>query len=133
MRNRKEYHKEWYKNNKEKVILRSKEWHKNHPERVKEINKKFKDKTREKIRGLLGNKCANPYKIDHSGFEKNLIYFKTLQIDHINGGGKQEIQSFTTYSQYLYYIIKQLKSGSKDYQLLCPTCNWIKRIVNNER
>lgn len=80
---------------------------------------------------LLGNKCSNPFNIDHSAFEQNLNYFKVLQIDHINGGGKKEIL-ITCRVTYYKRVLERVKAGSKDYQILCPTCNWIKRITNKE-
>lgn len=48
-------------------------------------------KLRQKTIKLLGGKCANPFNIDHSGFEKSEYYIYFLQIDHINGGGKKRI------------------------------------------
>jgi hypothetical protein len=83
---------------------------------------------RKEIISLLGNKCANPYNIDHSGFEQSKYYLICLQIDHINSNGNKERKIFKGYK----HILKQVKSGSKDYQCLCPTCNWIKRYVNEE-
>ncbi len=46
------------------------------------------------------------------------------QIDHVNGNIKRER---IKYSQIVSDIIKV-----KDLQLLCPTCNWIKRFENKE-
>jgi hypothetical protein len=99
------------------------------------LNKKTKYKNRMvEIHELLGNHCANPYNIDHSGFEVFNLYHKILQIDHINGGGCKERKKFKGYpAKYYEIILKELKAGSKDYQLLCPTCNWIKQYINKER
>ena len=92
-------------------------WNKKHPERGRKYVKKVKDE----IFSLLGNKCAR------CGFDDP----RALQIDHINGNGTQERQNF---SQYKYYkhVLERILLGSKDYQLLCANCNWIKREENKE-
>jgi hypothetical protein len=133
-----EIHKKWWKNNPDKIKNfpshssdRQKEWCENNPEKIKAKNKKYRRKLRNSIFELLGNKCANPYNIDHSAFEQNINYIRVLQIDHVNGGGTKHRRK---YKGSLIYpiILEELKAGSKDYQCLCPTCNWIKRIVNKK-
>ena len=89
----------------------------------KETHKRMKERAFQK----LGNKCSNPFNIDHSSFEGNPFYLQVLQIDHINGGGSKQ-RKLTGHQHFCRAILK----GSKDYQLLCPTCNWIKRVVNGE-
>lgn len=112
-------------------------WRANHLERYRELARKSNRRQRIKIRkeiiALLGGCCANPYE-QH---EKPYTDVRCLQIDHIYGGGKTKKRGIK-FSQDLgssYYkeILAQLKAGSKDYQLLCANCNWIKRYENNEK
>lgn len=91
-----------------------------------------------KIFNLLGNKCSNPFNLNHGDF---LADPRCLQIDHVNGGGSEEKRQSRkseknnkSRSNWNYYknILTKLESGSKDYQLLCANCNWIKRNINKE-
>jgi hypothetical protein len=83
-------------------------------------SKNYYNKKRKKVVELLGNKCQR------CGFTD----WRTLQIDHVNGGGTKEKKSVkVTFSNY---ISKKILNGSKEYQLLCANCNWIKRYENNE-
>ena len=82
--------------------------------------------TRRKLKEIFeffGSKCA------HCGFDNPLA----LQIDHVNGGGKKERIIRTGTATFYRHVLKEIKSGSKEYQLLCANCNWIKRFINNER
>ena len=121
-------------NHKKENYQRSLAWKKLHPNYDNIMGKKYRDEIKAEIFVILGAKCANPYNIEHTAFEQNLNCIKVLQIDHVHGGGKKEIKRFN-YCQHSYYkyILKQLKLGSKEYQLLCPTCNRIKVIVNKEK
>lgn len=53
---------------------------------------------------------------------------RALQIDHIEGGGNQELGSIPR-TQYLRKVISEAPGV---YQLLCANCNWIKRWENGE-
>jgi len=66
---------------------------------------------------LLGCKCIRCGESD----------WRCLQIDHVKGGGQKERKRFSCYFLYLNFVLKQIQSGSKDYQLLCANCNWKKR------
>lgn len=92
--------------------------------------KTYRIKLREKIIDLLGGKCTNPYNLNHGDFTTDSRY---LQIDHVNGGGNKE-RIRNNHNIVLFYlsILKKIKEGSKEYQLLCANCNWIKRHVNDE-
>ena len=92
----------------------------------KEIsNKKYRE-YRARIRrevlifvgGEMGLKCKRC----------NFDDIRALQIDHVNGGGRQEIRKFRDNSRY----IKHIKKNPENYQLLCANCNWIKKVENNE-
>jgi ribosomal protein L20A (L18A) len=73
-----------------------------------------------KIFKLIGNKCIK------CGFSD----IRILQIDHVNGNGYKERTTSST--KYYRSILEKIQSGSKDYQLLCPNCNWLKRIEKGE-
>ena len=97
-----EYHKQYRKTHKEQ----RKKWRKNHI-----------IKLRLDILNFLGNKCVK------CGFSD----WRALQIDHINGGGRNEIKRLG----YMKYY-KKIKENPQEYQILCANCNWIKRYENNE-
>jgi hypothetical protein len=149
-----EYMKAWREKNREKIKGQKREWTKknrkhvnnynrnyiqSHPkllEKRKSFNREYyrthkknwkirknsTKKLREKIFEILGNKCV------HCGFSDNRI----LQIDHVKGNGLRQRKQEKSYFQMLKTILKELECGSKDYQCLCPNCNWIKRIENKE-
>jgi len=68
------------------------------------------------IIALLGGKCK-------CGFSDP----RALQIDHVNGHGNKEKREAGSTITYYNRILKRIKEGSKDYQVLCANCNWIKR------
>lgn len=53
---------------------------------------------------------------------------RTLQIDHINGGGKRERKTHSSVIRYYKYILEH----PNGYQILCANCNWIKKYENKE-
>jgi hypothetical protein len=78
--------------------------------------------TKIEIFKILGGKCVS---CSYSGI--------ALQIDHVNDDGFKE-RPYGKISGGSYYtkILKKIKEGSKDYQLMCPTCNWEKRLKKGE-
>lgn len=82
--------------------------------------KAWRQRTKKAIHDLLGGKCVR------CGFEDS----RALQIDHVNGGGAEEVKATT--GNYQVMILRSILSGSKKYQLLCANCNWIKRVERNE-
>jgi len=85
-------------------------------------NKDHYKKIKNEIFDLLGGKCVV------CGFSDRRI----LQIDHVHGGGKKEYRSFGFGLVFLLVVLKKIQDGSKDYQLLCPNHNWLKRVENKE-
>jgi hypothetical protein len=77
-------------------------------------------KQRKEIIEFLGGKCVE------CGFSDE----RALAIDHKFGGGTKERKEIG--GAYYSHIIKKLKSGTDEYQILCFNCNQIKKIVNNE-
>ncbi len=105
------------------------ERHIKYREKLSERRKKRRVEIRKEIFNLLGTKCINPFNIDHSDFEKNQYYLDCLQIDHVNNDGYlHRKHGRVSSSTYYLDILKAIQNGSKDYQLMCPTCNWLKKI-----
>lgn len=80
-----------------------------------------------RILKLLGNKCANPFNFPHPDWCNNV---RCLQIDHVRGNGAKWRKVFG--SRNYSRIYEEIQKGSKDYQVLCANCNWIKRYTNKE-
>ena len=142
--NKKEYSQIYYQANKEKVKKRVKkhyqihkeellQYHKNYANTHKEernlSNRELMRKRRLEIFFLLGNKCSNPLCLVPNGCSD----IRCLQIDHVKGHGNLERKKFSYTIGYLRNILDKIKSGSRDYQLLCANCNWIKSWENKER
>lgn len=131
---RKEYYKNYYSKpeNKKRRYENNKRWRLKNRERYLELTRRGERRRRLKIRGkiieLLGGKCSNP----NCAVPNGMTDKRCLQIDHIKGSGKKERNKFGSSANLLRHILKKLKAGSKDYQLLCANCNWIKRWENKE-
>lgn len=77
---------------------------------------------RQRIIDALGGKCVR------CGFSD----VRALQIDHVNGNGAKERRQFKHYTSCRIMIYQKILNGSKEYQLLCANCNWIKRFEEGE-
>ena len=125
----------YYEKNKEEIKKKRKERYAQNKEKVQEQQaswyvragfasrsvwlKHLLQERKKRIFMLLGNKCA------HCGFNDP----RALQIDHINGGGRKELQSIP---RQTYYSLDYHKANKKKYQLLCANCNQIKRMECSE-
>lgn len=67
---------------------------------------------------LLGGVCV------HCGFSDP----RALQFDHVKGGGNAMYRDGGNF----HTVVRAILAGSKEFQLLCANCNWIKRAENNE-
>lgn len=89
--------------------------------KMREYSRQKRAEVRESIHSMLGLKCAR------CGFDDP----RALQIDHVNGGGRQEqVQNRLGGLSRGKLILGKILAGSKEYQLLCANCNWIKRAEN---
>lgn len=89
----------------------------------RENGKIVRHRSRMKLINLLGGKCIR------CGFSD----WRALQIDHVNGDGKADRLRFKSDMMgYYMHIRKEVINGSKDFQLLCANCNWIKKYEQNE-
>lgn len=139
------YTREWRKNNPEKVKESNKRKYEkdksDNPERLKRKREKSKEwfqKNKEKHRNYqrewskaklsnLKNQIFD--KLGHTCSRCNFADKRALCIDHINGGGFNELNSGM--SVFKYYN-KVINDTNNTYQILCHNCNWIKRSENNE-
>jgi len=103
---RREYRREWYQKNKDRLKL---------VERAARIGRDDYWRYRHAALEKLGGKCSR------CGFTDS----RALQIDHVNGGGKKEILRGWRW-------IKKIVTDPTGYQLLCANCNWIKRHERGE-
>lgn len=99
-----------------------KERYRNDPifrEQQKTRERERRRRKRRELIELYGGKCVK------CGFED----FRALQLDHINGGGRQHILNTGRrfYAEWL-----RTKWAQQKMQLLCANCNWIKKWENNE-
>lgn len=130
---REEYLRKYSNEHKEDILKYQRTYRQNHPEKVRFWTRGTVNRGRERYRQLvlksLGAKCNNP----NCPIPSEKMDLRGLQIDHVNGGG-QEQRKKTNYRSYLWYkkIYEEILEGSKDYQLLCAYCNWIKRSTNKE-
>jgi hypothetical protein len=132
-KHKKEYDHEYYLKNKRKYIEQGREWRKKNLERSRASSriwqKKIRDRYKIEIFQLLGMHCSNP----NCPIPSDKLDWRGLQIDHINGGGTKHRNHFGRDPiRYLKDIKKQVQEGSRNYQLLCAYCNWMKRYERNE-
>lgn len=78
-------------------------------------------KLRKEILNLLGNKCS----------KCNFSDFRALEIDHVRNNGSEERKNWNVFP-FLCHVLKEVKKGSEDYQLLCANCNRIKEWERRE-
>lgn len=105
------------------VQQREKDYYRKNKTRIAKRHKQWAKKQRLELIKLLGGKCIWCGESD----------WRCLQIDHVHGGGRKERKKFKgSTTSYYSFVIKQIKAGSKDYQLLCANCNWKKKYENEE-
>ena len=129
------YAREYYHKHRE---ARRQYWNKYRKRNLGKIRKQAREGARRRrkiirleIFSLLGNKCSNPNCAVIGGMKD----IRTLQIDHVHGGGSgndRKMRNRRRPSTFYLKILKEIKADSKDYQLLCANCNWIKKYENNE-
>ena len=117
----------WKNKNNQKWKEFCRRYYSNNSKRIKYCGKKYREKIRLEVFKLLGNKCSNQNCLVTGGCRD----IRCLQIDHVNGGGLKERHSFSG-SKYASVVLSKIRSGSKEYQLLCANCNWIKKHENGE-
>lgn len=108
---------------KRKEKERNKKWSDKNKQYLKEYYKRYRkeetEKWKSKVYELLGKKCVK------CGYDKDI---RALQVDHINGGGREHHKKHSNYTFYKDVIA----SNGVGYQILCANCNIIKKFENNE-
>ena len=123
----KKYIKEYYQKHKERIKTRSKKHYLANRERI--IARVSANKNPEKERQYRAKKRYVVIKaiFDLLGYECELCGEKdkhVLQIDHINGGGRQHSKStHASISRYYKVILKSIQDEEKKYRTLCANCN----------
>ncbi len=92
----------------------------NHPCWKGGIN--YNVKYRQSVLEILGLKCA----------ECAFSDIRALQVDHVNGNGFKERKTERKIGNPYKLMLQKVMAGSKDYQVLCANCNWIKKVENKE-
>lgn len=90
-------------------------------EKIRKNNDKYNHSLRKQVIDCFGGKCKK------CGFGDK----RALQIDHINGGGYQEIKNLSAKQRYKL-VLESVSRKENKYQLLCANCNWIKRFEDKE-
>ena len=99
-----------------------KNYRKTHRKEIREYRREYLVKLKREIFDLLGNKCVF---CGYTGL--------ALQIDHVNSGGCKERKRYGENTMYFYaHVLKEIKLGSQEYQLLCANCNFIKRLTSKK-
>ena len=91
-------------------------------------------RTRQRLLALLGESCAcKGSDCWHSG-PCNVSDSRVLQIDHVYGGGVNEVRRVFGHARdmYLFYL-KNPDEAKGRLQPLCANCNWAKLYRNRER
>jgi len=106
----------------EQGIARSKKWQQNHRKQALAHGKKSREKVKREV--------ISHYSQDKSCCQKcGLNDMRALTIDHIEGGGnrhKKEIKK-----TYIYYWLRE-HNYPIGYQVLCMSCQFIKRAERRE-
>jgi hypothetical protein len=92
----------------------------NNRENCKKRNNEFYKNLRTKAIEYLGGKCIKCGNSDH----------RVLHIDHVRGGGLKELRKLGRGPLAIHRRV--LKDKSNKYQLLCASCNSVKRFENKE-
>jgi hypothetical protein len=99
----------------------NKKWRDEHPEYQNNWDKEYIKRVKGELFNLLGNKCVI---CGYQGI--------ALQIDHVNNNGCKERNLRKNGGHYYSRVLKKVKAGSKEYQLLCANCNWEKEMIRRE-
>lgn len=113
----------YYRENKDIILAKSRTYSKiyyqGNKDRVRAKNGRHWQELKSRAYAVLGGAvCVR------CGFKDP----RALQIDHINGGGRKHLASFTSNKKYLKYVTE----NPAEFQILCANCNWIKITENKE-
>jgi hypothetical protein len=99
-------------------------------EAMLEKGRRANRKLKEKLCKIYGNRCANPKcKWQNEDGSFGCTDIRILQLDHKQGNGNKSREGISSL-QYYRRAIQVI--NKKKYQMLCPNCNWVKRVENKE-
>lgn len=84
-------------------------------------NKQYELEKRQQVLAVLGGHCV------HCGMSDP----HALNIDHVHSDGAAS-RRLAHGAKFHNLVIAAVGAGSGDYQLLCASCNWVKRTVHDE-
>jgi len=122
-----EYGREWRYKNPEYHKNHNKMWRRINIKRARETHTKWRNNLRLKILNYISG--GNP-RCNFCGFSD----IRILQIDHINGGGRQKIKRIGGNRSTIYNTILRMSPAKvkEEYQILCPNCNWMKKLESEK-
>ncbi len=118
---RREYSKQYVATHREQKNKQMREYRHTHPHYGLDNSRNWRRKLRHRVLDHFGSKCVR------CGFSD----WRTLQIDHINGGGRKALLNDRP-SPVRYHLDLLNAEPGLHYQLLCANCNQIKKYENKE-
>ncbi len=117
-------HKQYYVEHHLDILRRQRERRARNPSHYREYGQRYTQRVRQELFSRLGGKCIKCEFSDP----------RALQIDHVNGGGRKELETIKGKNKGYYLYLRKLSNAElkRKYQLLCANCNWIKRSENME-
>ena len=107
-----------YRADPQKHRARSDRYRRENADKVRPKWNAYQRQRRERLRGEMlaayGNACACCGETEQA----------FLQLDHVNGGGRQHILRLKGATVELYNSLKKEGWPKAEYQLLCANCNW---------
>lgn len=120
-KNKKEYQRKWFQDNKEKMRERSRLWYRDNKEKGQAINLK----SHRKIRLLTLQAYSDKIPKCACCGEKEI---KFLGIDHINNDGAADRKRIGRGGGASFYYYLKKNGFPKGYQVLCHNCNFAKGL-----
>jgi hypothetical protein len=112
------YNRDYYEKNRDKILAKKREWMREYrkrcPERSREVSRTAKQKLRDTIHMMYGDKCVI------CGFTDK----RALTLDHINGDGNIERRKL---SERGVYRDATMNYQPGKYRILCMNCQFITR------
>jgi hypothetical protein len=123
-----EYYREYFKSHRRQHAESDRRFQQHHKDREALHHREYNRRIRQEITELLGGKCSNPNCAVSGGMKDP----RALQIDHVNGDGAKLRRGLNGLQSMYRQMLRDIKAGSKAYQLLCANCNWIKKFERDE-
>lgn len=123
----------YYQNDRPNRLKKMKEYRKKNKEIMKLSDKRCKRNIKLDLYKILGgSRCQCKSKNCLHNERCKIDDERVSQVDHINGGGYQELKRFNTHYTMWNWYRKHPKLAKKRLQILCANCNWVKRMNRRE-